>query len=117
VYQNFLSWIGGYKSNSGWVWVSGEPWSYTNWYPGEPNNGYGDESKLHLVSDDYANIPATWNDAGNPNPAYLSDTMDGYVVEYEGGKPMPEFPSAFLPVTMIIGFLGVVLLIQRTRKH
>ena len=29
----------------------------------------------------------------------------------------PEFPSAFLPVTMIIGFLGAVLLIQRTREH
>jgi hypothetical protein len=31
--------------------------------------------------------------------------------------PVPEFPSAFLPTTMIIGFLGAVLLIQRTRKH
>jgi hypothetical protein len=30
---------------------------------------------------------------------------------------VPEFPSAFLPVTMIIGFLGAVLLIQRTREH
>jgi hypothetical protein len=29
----------------------------------------------------------------------------------------PEFPSAFLPATMIIGFLGAVLLIQRTREH
>jgi hypothetical protein len=28
----------------------------------------------------------------------------------------PEFPSAFLPVTMIIGFLGAVLLIQRTKE-
>jgi hypothetical protein len=29
----------------------------------------------------------------------------------------PEFPSAFLPATMIIGFLGAVLLIQRTKEH
>jgi hypothetical protein len=29
----------------------------------------------------------------------------------------PEFPSIFLPVTMIIGFLGAVLLVQRTREH
>jgi hypothetical protein len=29
---------------------------------------------------------------------------------------VPEFPSAFLPVTFIIGFLGAVLLIQRTRE-
>ncbi len=29
----------------------------------------------------------------------------------------PEFPSIFLPAAMIIGFLGAVLLIQRTREH
>lgn len=29
----------------------------------------------------------------------------------------PEFPSMLLPVTIIIGFLGAVLLIQRTREH
>ena len=28
----------------------------------------------------------------------------------------PEFPSVFFPVTMIIGFLGAVLFIQRTRE-
>jgi len=30
---------------------------------------------------------------------------------------IPEFPSMFLPVTMIIGLLGAVLLIQRTREQ
>jgi len=30
---------------------------------------------------------------------------------------IPEFPSIFLPATMIIGFLGAVLLIQRTREQ
>ena len=30
---------------------------------------------------------------------------------------IPEFPSIFLPVTTIIGFLGAVLLIQRTREN
>jgi TolB protein len=33
------------------------------------------------------------------------------------GTPVPEFPSAFLPATVIAGFLGTVLLIHRTRKH
>ena len=31
--------------------------------------------------------------------------------------PAPEFPSAFLPVAMIIGFVGAVLIIQRTREN
>ena len=35
----------------------------------------------------------------------------------EGPIPTPEFPSIFLPVTMIIGFLGAVLLIHRTREY
>ena len=29
----------------------------------------------------------------------------------------PEFPSVFLPAAMIIGFLGVVFYIKRTREH
>jgi outer membrane protein assembly factor BamB len=33
------------------------------------------------------------------------------------GTCVPEFPSAFLPVAMIIGLLGAVMLIQRTREH
>ena len=41
------------------------------------------------------------------------------VMIYVGQEPYPtpEFPSAFLPATMIIGFLGAVLLIQRTKEH
>ena len=35
----------------------------------------------------------------------------------EPGTTVPEFPSAFLPAAMIIGFLGAVLLIQTTREH
>jgi hypothetical protein len=34
-----------------------------------------------------------------------------------GPHLIPEFPSIFLPATMIIGFLGAVLLIRRTREH
>jgi len=35
----------------------------------------------------------------------------------QGLKPIPEFSSAILPLTLIIGFLGAVLLLQRTREH
>jgi len=33
------------------------------------------------------------------------------------GHPIPEFPTIFLPVTLIIGFLGSVFLIRRTREN
>jgi len=38
---------------------------------------------------------------------------EGYCIS----SSAPEFPSLALPVTMLIGFLGAVLLIQRTREH
>lgn len=32
-----------------WRWVTGETWSYTNWYPGEPNN-FCEEDYLHFTA-------------------------------------------------------------------
>lgn len=57
---NGSPWIGGFQPpgtpepNDGWQWVSGEPWSYTNWIPGEPND-QGVEDWLHWSS-------IGWND-------------------------------------------------------
>ena len=45
-------------SEGTWVWVTGEPWSYTNWYPGEPNNFGGVEN--YLVTD--TSVLKKWND-------------------------------------------------------
>jgi len=33
------------------------------------------------------------------------------------GVNAPEFPSTILPATMIIGFLGAILYIKKTREH
>lgn len=44
--------------------------------------------------------------------------LPGHVTIYVNTPvPTPEFPSAILPATMIIGFLGAVLLIKRTREN
>src|SRR5207244_546216 len=40
-------WLGGFQLHglldpaAGWQWVTGEPWSYTNWNSGEPNDYWG----------------------------------------------------------------------------
>ena len=39
-----------------------------------------------------------------------------FVLKKEG-TPVPEFPSLAFPATMIIGFLGAVLCIKRTREQ
>jgi hypothetical protein len=43
--------------------------------------------------------------------------LSTYAAGIAGSTPVPEFPTMFLPVTMIIGFLGAVLLIQGTREN
>lgn len=55
---------------------------------------------------------------GSP-PCYEGWLPAGFYFSYttETVIPSPEFPSLFLPVSLIIGMLGVVLLIQRTREH
>src|SRR5439155_12266264 len=65
--------LGGIQSHglldpaAGWQWVTGEPWSYTNWHTingTEPNDYYGlgtsaqDENRLQF----WAQSDAPWND-------------------------------------------------------
>ncbi|HVF09318.1 MAG TPA: C-type lectin domain-containing protein [Abditibacteriaceae bacterium] len=75
--QNY--WIGAFQPpgspepGGGFQWVTGEPWSYTAWNSGEPNNAgtnnLGDA--VEFVSN------GLWNDTNG------SDALPGYVVEFE----------------------------------
>jgi hypothetical protein len=64
--------------DQGWGWVTGEPWSYTNWAPLEPNGA--DESYLCIwMADTHPlRVRGTWNDGTNSGIL-----MAGYVVEYD----------------------------------
>ena len=57
-----ISWLGATdEAEEGtWVWVSGEPWEYTNWAPGEPNNA--DKGGEHYLSISYPEKSPLWND-------------------------------------------------------
>jgi hypothetical protein len=79
-------WLGAYQPNpnvpaaSGWVWVTGEAWEYTNWSPGEPGDqGWlgGVESYLH-----FRDLSGGWNDFTNDGNATYS-----YIVEYTVPTP------------------------------
>ena len=61
-------WIGGIRTGSGngpgadhWHWSDGQPWTYNNWNPGEPNNHGGGENRVHLG----LQAPGTWNDVND----------------------------------------------------
>jgi len=78
--------LGGYQDRGspsysepegGWRWVTGEPFSFTEWAGGEPNNNFG-------VGEDFLeywhfNCGYGWNDGGDP-----SATMNSkFVVEWD----------------------------------
>jgi hypothetical protein len=78
--SNDRLWLGGYQEGSAsdylepagaWRWVTSEPWSFTHWFSGEPNNYGGNEDALEFHRGE------RWNDF--PRSAGLG----GYVVEYE----------------------------------
>jgi hypothetical protein len=75
-------WMGGFQDMSspsysepagGWTWVTGEPFTYTAWKAGEPNDFGGTE---HYLAFD--NGPAEWNDA--PVDWVFNA---GYLIEFE----------------------------------
>ena len=73
------AWLGGFQPpgsaepQGGWEWVNGEPFSYSNWDAGQPDDGAG-------AGHDGIEINATtgkWNDVDR------GGFLFGYVVEYE----------------------------------
>ena len=55
-----------------WIWVTGEPWSFTQWNPGEPDNSGGDEDALTYFATGSARS-SNWNDIS---------LNDGSVIHY-----------------------------------
>ena len=43
--------------------------------------------------------------------------LDNVMVEEENNVPVPEFPSVGLPVVLIVGMLGAVLFIQKSKEN
>ena len=74
--DNKRLWIGGYQDTDGnWRWVTDEPWDYTNWGDGEPNNS----SNVVAGESCVALWPESWNDLANEN-VY---EQEGYVFEWD----------------------------------
>ena len=74
------------EPNGGWQWTDGTPFTYTNWYPGEPNNSGNLEKYAHLFN--CGGPPASlWNDVSPPVTAL------GYIVEYGTDPDQPQGPE------------------------
>ena len=99
-------WLGGFQPagsqepDGGWQWVTGEPFSYTNWGGGEPNNSGGMENFLLAYTDGF------WNDLDGINPP--DGWATGYVVEF-----VPE-PSSWALMAVVLPVF--VLRVATTRS-
>ena len=106
-FRSYQGWLGGFQNTSspsysepggGWEWVTGEPWSFTAWSGGEPNN-HGIEN--HLMT--WFHNASGWNDHVNGAGRFF--------VEYD--SKIPE-PSTGLLVG--IGLLGLSSTRRRRRR-
>lgn len=72
--------LGGYQLDNqpdaatGWVWETGEPWSFTSWAPGQPDLPF--ENRLHYWSGTQGVPAPTWNNVVADN-----SNIGGYVIE------------------------------------
>lgn len=84
-------WMGYYRDHGvpdfqeragGWRWITGEPWTFTAWNEGEPNNDPKDSDFAHFAGN------GRWND----DVGSVKD--ENYVVEYDTTGPDPSHPPA-----------------------
>jgi len=94
-------WLGGFQPDGSpepdgnWQWVTGEPFSYTNWAPGEPSPSHPDSDRLQFFG--YGSITnPEWNDINHV------EVVNGYIVEY-----VPE------PATLLLFTIGSALIRRR----
>ena len=109
--ENFGPWLGGVQSpgavepSGGWSWVTGEPFEYANWHPGEPNDFPTNLNEDRII---YFAIAGTtgarssfWNDESE-----IPRKPVAYIVEY-----VPESSSALLCL------LGCLIVCQHNQKR
>jgi len=66
---------GGLEPAGGWAWVTDEPWSYTDWNAGEPNNSGDVEQYAHYYDSEHPR----WNDVSESGDQGIRSA----VIEYE----------------------------------
>lgn len=80
-----------------WKWMNGEPWDYSNWYPGgsagtyEPNNGFGGGSENYCFAEKSRGW--RWVDSFGEYDNYTSKF--GVLCEFDIGQSPPSYTVTF----------------------
>ena len=93
-------WLGGEDAGheGSWTWITGEPWSYSNWRENQPDNGVIGEERAQdylaicMVSKEDTGRYGKWWDNSNDGvsknyvqaPYYKDTQYYGYVIEWDG---------------------------------
>jgi len=104
-------WIGAFQNatysstpNTGWQWVTGEQWGYTNWNAGEPNNKYYGTDLGYEDAVTFWGETGVWNDAPH---AYLYSN-GGYIVEYDCREVLIDIKPGSFPNSINSDSKGVI---------
>jgi len=79
---------GSHDRASGWCWVTGEPWTYSNWWYSQPDQGWPIEDRMSFYGAGFGRPGGPgpmWNDLHRDNT-----NLGGYVIE---STPLMETSS------------------------
>jgi len=97
-------WIGAYQPEGspepagGWRWVTSEPFTYTNWHSGQPNEWQGgNENCIHFMR--YDESRSRWNDVPDLAHQAGGTRICGYTIEFSSagdsaGQAAPSLISS-----------------------
>src|SRR5712692_2855238 len=109
-------WIGLERTAVGssvFVWMNGEPLTFTFWAPGEPNNGVGHWYEGHTYHEEFGNMDSRfsstgmWNDLPNEGADWMNER--GIVEVNNPGSSEISTPEVSTLVLLGSGLAGLVL--------
>jgi hypothetical protein len=102
-------WFGGTDEGTegSWRWITGEPWGYTDWASGEPNNNGGNENCIAYRDED----GGYWNDENCNDSRW-------YLVEYDTNRTqaVPTMNEWGMIIFMALAGLGAAYYLRRQTK-
>ena len=108
--QGVNIWLGGSDANSegNWQWITGEPWSYTNWGPNQPDD-YSSGQDYLCFWEKYA---GQWDDQGLP----LWDPAFAFICEWEQQPTaVPTMGEWGMIILIVLLGIGSVYYLRRRR--